>query len=207
MVVKSITTPGLPDVDKRKPIIRVYDNVLDSSTQRDLLLFLRAPGWTYGAYSADAPNPPRYWYKHFAGLNRDSGEVLDPVVFERQLELVAPPVARMWRHLEAGPMSGHTLARCYANGYPFGSEGSVHYDSDVPSHWTAIYYPHLEWSPDYAGETVFFDSDRTDIIASAYPRPNRLVVFRGIIPHVARAITRACPELRITLMFKTLGPP
>jgi SM-20-related protein len=29
------------------------------------------------------------------------------------------------------------------------------------------------------------------------------VVFPGLIPHVARGVSRTCPMLRITLMFKT----
>ncbi|MGH7016591.1 MAG: hypothetical protein ACRED8_05840, partial [Caulobacteraceae bacterium] len=96
------------------------------------------------------------------------------------------------------------LTRCYANGYPSGAEGGVHLDSNLPTHFTAIYYPHLAWNPNWAGETLFFDAEGADVIAAVYPRPNRLAVFPGVIPHVARAVSRACPELRITLMFKTL---
>jgi hypothetical protein len=32
---------------------------------------------------------------------------------------------------------------------------------------------------------------------------DRLVIFRGNYPHVARGVSRTCPALRITLMFKT----
>jgi SM-20-related protein len=53
------------------------------------------------------------------------------------------------------------------------------------------------------GETVFFNQEETDIIASIYPKPNRLVMFQGTIPHTARGVSRICPVLRITLMFKT----
>jgi SM-20-related protein len=95
------------------------------------------------------------------------------------------------------------LMRCYANGYPSGAEGGVHLDSLEPNHFTAIYYPHPAWDPDWGGETVLFNNDRSDIVASVYPRPNRLVIFRGNVPHVARGVTRRCQELRITLMFKT----
>ena len=53
------------------------------------------------------------------------------------------------------------------------------------------------------GETVFFNREKTDIIACVYPKPNRLVIFRGNFPHVARGVSRTCPALRIALMFKT----
>ena len=96
------------------------------------------------------------------------------------------------------------LSRCYANGMPAGVEGALHLDSNVDTHLTTIYYPHLNWHPNFGGETVFFDRAGADIIASVYPRPNRIVMFSGTIPHVARPISRQGPDLRITLMFKTM---
>lgn len=121
-----------------------------------------------------------------------------------EAELAAIPLLQgLWRGLKDGPLAGHALTRCYANGYPWGTEGGLHRDAVQAGHYTSIYYPHLEWSPNWAGETVFFDDAEQDIIAAVHPRPNRLAVFPGTIPHVARAISRACPDLRITLMFKT----
>ena len=149
------------------------------------------------------PNPSRYWYKHLAGVARD-GEGLDSSAFEAALAQSTPQISALWNALKQGPLAGHALTRCYANGYPAGAEGGVHLDAHDAGHFTAIYYPHLEWKPAWAGETVFYNPAGDDILASAYPKPNRLVVFPGTIPHVARAITRECPHLRITLMFKTM---
>jgi SM-20-related protein len=78
-------------------------------------------------------------------------------------------------------------------------------DSSVPTHFTLVYYPHLSGHPNYGGETVFFDPSGSDIIAAVYPRPKRLVAFPGTMPHVARGVSRKCPDLRVTLMFKTAG--
>jgi SM-20-related protein len=186
--------------------ILAYDDVLDLEEQGRLFAFLKLPGWAFGAFSESGANPSRYWYKHFGGVVRDGREALDSVAFEREIESNAPLVAAMWKKLQARVLVGHALTRCYANGYPLGAEGGVHFDSNISSHFTAIYYPHLQWSPNYAGETVFFEKDGGDMLASVYPKPNRLVVFPGTIPHAARPITRSCPELRITLMFKTVGP-
>ena len=111
----------------------------------------------------------------------------------------------MWARLSSTVLKDHRLSRCYANSYPDGAEGALHTDSNIASHLTAIYYPHLEWHPNYAGETVFFDAVSGEILTAIYPRPNRLVIFPGTIPHVARAASRACPSVRTTLMFKTTG--
>lgn len=183
--------------------IAIYDEFLGPEDQREILSFLSGPGWAFGAYSDTTPGASRYWYKHFAGIIRDGAENNDPLEFERQLNQSAPPVAKVWRKLHGGVLSGHSLSRCYANGYPSGSEGGVHMDSNIAEHFTSIYYPHTAWDPNFAGETVFFKQDGSDIIAAVYPKPNRLVVFPGMIPHVARGVSRTCGQLRITLMFKT----
>jgi SM-20-related protein len=88
---------------------------------------------------------------------------------------------------------------------PAGVGGGLHRDSNDPAHLTLIYYPNLAWSPRDAGETLFYDDAEQDVIRAVTPRPNRLVVFRGTIPHVARPISSHAGTDRITLMFKTLG--
>ena len=186
--------------------IRVIDDLLPLAEQTALYGWLKGPGWSFGASSDMGPNPSRYWYKHFAGVARE-GEPLDPVTIEADLAMRAPMVSALWSALKAGPLAGHLLTRCYANGYPAGAEGGVHVDAILPNHFTAIYYPHLEWRAAWAGETVFFTDSQDEIVASAYPKPNRIVCFQGTIPHVARPITRDCPLLRITLMFKSMTSP
>ena len=183
--------------------IRIYDQALSPPEQQALLAFLLLPSWGFGAYSSESPGASRYWYKHFAGYARDSHESGEPEMFEAALVSAAPLVSKMWHKLNNGVLAGHSLTRCYANAYPYGSEGGVHLDSNMNHHYTTIYYPHTDWHPDYAGETVFFNSDQTDIQASVYPKPNRLIIFKGVIPHSARGVSRVCPTLRVTLMFKT----
>ena len=97
------------------------------------------------------------------------------------------------------------LIRCYANGTTYGSDGTIHIDSKSDRGFTSVYYSHPAWYPRWAGETVIFNDDKSDIVASVYPKPNRLVVFAGNAPHVARGVSRTCPVLRVTLMFKTLA--
>jgi SM-20-related protein len=184
--------------------IAIFDDFLGREAQQEIFEFLSSPGWAFGAYSDPAPGASRYWSKHFAGIVRDGREKNDPIEFEQQLARNAPPVARMWAGLRTGVLSGHVLSRCYANGYPSGAEGGVHIDSNLAEHFTSIYYPHTSWHPNFAGETLFFNEDATDIIAAVYPKPNRLAVFPGMMPHAARGVGRTCQQLRITLMFKTV---
>ena len=190
---------------RQAPAIHVVDNVLAEPDRAAIHDFLRGPGWAFGVHSDSAPDASRYWYKHFAGHQRD-GEERSVEATAEELK-AAPPVNWLWERLTATHLCGHVLMRSYANGYTSGVEGALHLDSLEPNHFTTIYYPHPAWDPNFAGETVFFNADRTDIIGSVYPKPNRMVVFRGDIPHVARGVSRRCVDLRITLMFKTAVPP
>jgi SM-20-related protein len=182
--------------------IQAIDNFLPLAEQAALWNFLRSPGWSFGAFSADAGH--RYFYKHFAGIKQSPNELDDPGAVERELAQY-PLVEQLWARLKAGPLRGQKLGRCYANGMPPGAEGGVHLDSNVSDHYTAIYYPHPEWNADMAGETLFFNPTRDEILGAVYPKPNRLVIFPGTIPHVARPMSSRVNDLRITLMFKTVG--
>jgi SM-20-related protein len=183
--------------------ISVRDNFLGVEAQKAVWEYLKGPGWAFGAYS-DQERGSRYFYKHFAGYRLDPQAEGGPGAFEDELREASPLIAEVWDQLRQGPLKGHVLSRCYANGMPAGVEGALHLDSNVDTHLTTIYYPHLSWHPNFGGETVFFDKSGADIVAAVYPRPNRIVMFSGTIPHVARPISRQGPDLRITLMFKTM---
>jgi SM-20-related protein len=186
----------------RAPLILARDNFLPDDEHRAIWEYLSGPGWAFGAYSDGVG--ARYFYKHFAGFRRADGEYADAEEIEAELEPYAL-VAAVWKRLKAGPFAGHSLSRVYANGMPAGIEGGVHLDSTIDTHLTAIYYPHLSWDAGRGGETLFFNSDGTDVIGVGYPKPNRLVIFSGTVPHVARPMSSRSNDLRITLMFKTLG--
>ncbi len=186
------------------PRISVFDGLLKPAEQQAVWAYLNQPGWAYGGYSSADAAGDRYLYKHFAGYVKDGGEARTAAEIEDELAQNAPILAQMWQALKTGPLQGNALARCYANGMPGGVEGALHLDSNIESHLTCIYYAHPEWKPDFGGETVLFNPAGDDIIGSIYPRPNRLAVFAGTIPHVARPMSRRCNGLRISLMFKTM---
>jgi SM-20-related protein len=182
----------------------IFDNFLSPHDHAAIWDFLNRPGWAHGGTSTQDAATDRYFYKHFAGYVRDGRENREVRAIEDELAESAPILAQMWGRLKAGPLKGQALARCYANGMSGGVEGSLHLDSNIESHLTSIYYPHSEWSPNLAGETLLFNSTGDEVVAAIYPRPNRLAVFAGTIPHVARPMSRRSTDLRITLMFKTM---
>ena len=186
-----------------QPAISIFDGFLAPADHRAVFDFLSQPGWAFGAFSDGDPDPPRYFYKHFAGFFADGREARTPHQIEEELRAASPLLANFWDALKRGPLRGQALARCYANGMPSGVEGGVHLDSNIDDHLTTIYYPHPEWKPNFGGETLFFNADASDLTSALYPKPNRLAIFSGAIPLVARPTSSRFTQLRITLMFKT----
>ena len=131
-----------------------------------------------------------------------------PEVYEcgGELSETAPLIYDAWLTVRDKIFAGHRLVRCYANAMAYGMDGTVHTDSSDPGNYTAVYYPHERWSPNWGGETMFYNREESRIVGCFYPRPNSVVVFDGRIPHRANGVTRSYAGMRITLMFKTEKP-
>lgn len=187
--------------------IAKYDDCVRDADRALIYDFLAQPGWGFGWKSDPMTDRYSFFHKHFAGMispdHYESSNIGSQPDCSEELGRNAPLLLGFWRALNSTVMKGHRLVRCYANGQTYGSEGTVHTDSVAANSYTLIYYPHEIWTPNWGGETVFLDEMRSDILASIYPKPNRLISFPGRIPHVARGVTRSCPLMRITLMFKT----
>ena len=182
-------------------LLVTIDDMLPELQRQEVFNFLRGGGWRFGWKSSRKTDAYSFWHLHFAG-HRNAGEQT-PYPCADELQKNAPLIFKVWSGLADTVFRGHTLMRCYANAHAYGGDGTLHTDSTDPDSRTAVYYPHGVWWPNWAGETVVFNADKSDIIAAVYPRPNRMVVFPGYLPHVARGVSRTCPELRIVLVFKT----
>jgi SM-20-related protein len=191
------TPAPLPDLFK-------IDDLLPEPQRKSVDDFLRMRGWKFGHKSSAKRDTYSFWSKHFAG-HRDE-QTREYYDCAEELKKTSPMLFAFWTYLRRTLLKERTLVRCYANAQAYGSDGTIHTDSKKDESYTAVYYPHAEWHPSWGGDTVIFNADKSDIVAAVYPKPNRLLVFKGNIPHVARGVSRICPELRITLMFKTGVP-
>ena len=66
---------------------------------------------------------------------------------------------------------------------------------------TIVVYMNREWRREWGGETIIYTADN-DIELAQLPRYNRAVMFEGHKWHCARSVTRICPALRVTVVFK-----
>jgi SM-20-related protein len=181
--------------------VLVDDALVPRGLQKRLAELTALPIWAYGWKSNPRKDRYSYWHAHFAG-----GGARNRRNCEAELASVPElaPVLDLWRRLNSGPLAGHEPLRVYANSHTFGVEGYVHADSrDTQNYFSTIYFAHPVWHHNWSGETVFYSRDRRDILTSVYPKPGRVVTFPGAMPHCARAPSRDCPELRITVVIKT----
>lgn len=99
------------------------------------------------------------------------------------------------------------LTRSYSNRHTFGTEGYIHTDTEREQDYTALIYMNKEWNANWGGETTFYNKELTHIVDAVLPSYARLVIFSGVVPHCARAVSRVCPQVRTTLMFKASIDP
>jgi hypothetical protein len=158
--------------------------------------------WTYGWLSDKDKAPFSHWNHDFLKTKSTNQEDQQQILIDHQAH---GPIRDLWLKLKADTLKDHGLVRCYANAHTFGIEGYPHTDSRTPGNYTTICYINPGWKPEWAGETVFFN-DLGDIAHAILPKPARVITFDGRIIHTARGLSRICPAMCVTLMFKTIAP-
>ena len=181
--------------------VLVFDDAVPVDLQEKLSSFVAQPIWRYGWHSNGRNDRYCFWHAHFAG---GDGRSRRDCTSELEANETASPVIELWKFLKSGILAGHEPLRVYANAHTYGIEGYVHTDStDEENYFTTIYYAHEVWRKNWSGELMFFERVGDEIANAVYPRPGRLLLFPGSIPHMAHAPSRECPELRISVVIKT----
>ena len=179
----------------------VTEDFVPKELQQAMAVLTRQPIWQYGWRSNIRRERFCYWHCHIAGGDGDSRENCEEEFAANKRFSAAYAVFKL---LQQGPLRGHEPLRVYMNAHTYGVEGYVHQDNkDTENYFSTIFYAHPVWHQNWSGETVFYNRDETDILASVFPKPGRAATFHGAIPHSARAPSRDCSELRAVLVFKT----
>lgn len=179
----------------------ITDDAVPLSLQQAISKLTRESIWAYGWRSNARRDRYCYWHAHIAGGDGISRRNCEAELAQSSQYSAAYALFKL---LQQGPLKGHEPLRVYLNSHTFGVEGYVHQDNkDTENYFSTVYYAHPVWHQNWAGDTVFYNRDETDILMSVFPRPGRAVTFHGAIPHCARAPSRDCNELRVSLVIKT----
>lgn len=172
----------------------LLDNFFPTDLYNSLKAVAQLSPMTYGSRSNRSTDPHGHWsWKPLHDKSQNLADLTD------ELSGYGSPLHEGWKFLRGGPCQGMKLLRCYVNGYTYGTDGYFHTDSERADELTVITYICDTWARDWAGETV---CDNGKTYWSYLPRPNRTVIIPSNMLHAARAVSRKCPELRTTLMYK-----
>jgi hypothetical protein len=178
--------------------IRVVDGCLPPNIYDDLARFVAGTPMEYGSRSKPRDDHGHWINQFIAAGPENLADVSAILTNTPQYQ----PLDAAWRFLHEAHLSDSVLIRCYLNGYTYGTDGYFHTDSQRADQQTTILFMNEEeWQPDWAGETVFLDQNG-DILRSVLPRKNRAILFPGDVPHAGRGVSRQCPLLRKTLIYK-----
>ena len=93
-----------------------------------------------------------------------------------------------------------TVHMVYMLGHTHGMEQQTHTDD---GDLTMIYYPDLNWKPEWGGGTMVYNDPTQNIIDDHVTyKGNRLVVFDAWRKHQGQPISKQCHELRKIIVFK-----
>ena len=158
--------------------IQVYDDFFDKDTHNEIFNRLMKPNW--GISGGNEGKPEIFW--HYDDLEKQ--EYFSDYLYN----LICKKVNMNFKSVE----------RIYANGQTACQCGTPHYDD---GDLTFLYYPSPVWDTNWQGHLMFMD-ENDEVVRVVEHKPNRAVLFPGIIKHYADAPHRWFNGLRISLAYK-----
>ena len=119
---------------------------------------------------------------------------IDPRRGDRLMLMLAAKAREVMASLGIGTGG---IYRIYANLNLFGDFQFAHRDGDG---WTALLFANPEWWADWGGEFIAYSGLAYDHAIS--PRPGRMLIFDGLIPHRGGVPSNFCHAPRISIAIK-----
>lgn len=180
-------------------MIRVIDHAIPGDLLRMVAEAVTGLAFRYGWSSNKTLHPFCHWNHNIALSGRKNTEDVSARL-DRKKQY--GPIRDWWDFLQKDVIGPADMLRCYVNAHTFGVEGYPHIDSKRPGETTALMYLNPMWRREWAGETEVFDEAGVEIVQAVMPRFGRILIFPSERYHVARSVTRMCPEARLTLVTK-----
>jgi Rps23 Pro-64 3,4-dihydroxylase Tpa1-like proline 4-hydroxylase len=170
-------------------ICDIYDNVLEQNDAEEIQEKMKSLMWGYD-YNSVRGGINKHWHIF-------CGEEL----IEQEYSFLAPiwlTAKKKYDFEEKYKVK--QFKRVYCNAHTHGIEPHLHRDD---GDFTMIYYPRLDWKPEWMGGTAIWNEQENEIEKYVNYIGNRLFVFDASLPHQAMTVSRQCYELRTCVVFKT----
>jgi hypothetical protein len=98
----------------------------------------------------------------------------------------------------------YAINRSYVNYATHGTVDLIHEDCAyyIKDNFTILQFGNFYWTSNWHGETVFYDSNMSEILFSCSLKPGRIIVFDSSIPHSARQPSKIAEYPRYTIAMK-----
>ena len=173
-------------------ICDIFDDVLEPHVAEYIQNEIRKVYWKYDYNSNKKIGIQPHWHV-FCGENEEE-------VIENNYDYLLPiwqAAAYKLKLEEKYLIIG--WKRLYMNAHTFGVEPHMHIDD---GDFTMMYYPRLDWKPEWMGGTAIWDDAGNNISGYSNYIGNRLMIFPAKNNHQAMPVSRFCYELRPVVVFK-----
>ena len=167
-------------------MIKIYDDVVEDHVAQLISAKMKDVVWKYD-YHSNKEHKSLHWHV----LCGNSGQQITANGFDWVMPIWT---SAMLKYEFRNTYNVDTFKRIYMNAHTHGVEPVMHKDD---GDFTMIYYPRMDWKPEWGGGTLI-DGELVPYIG------NRLVVFDAFLPHMAMPVPRECYELRSVIVFKTV---
>ena len=169
------------DINNRK--LYIEDNCFSRAYQETFYNYA-ATNDNYKLGFGDTDAIERQQYKYYTS-NMVEQELLQTKLFD---ELYKTEIGQIIKNKQ--------LLRCTINS---STASQVNFAHTHPDQLSLLYYINLDWKPEWAGETLFYNEAVNEIEFTSIYKPNRIILFEGEIPHSLRCQSVAAPEYRFSL--------
>lgn len=168
--------------------ITIYDDVLDYADRSDFYEFVsrslfktRGTDTVYLEHSSD-----RSLLSSYSGQDLINSKILSFPEMKPILEKV----------------EGYEYIQIRVNLCTFNDKNHFHTDSSNKNSLTLLYYPNMEWHPEWGGLTMFANDDISDLEYVSFYKPGRFILFDGTIPHCISPPTSIAPAFRYSFVIQ-----
>ena len=173
-------------------ICDIFDDVLEPHVAELIQNEIKKVHWKYDYNSNKAIGIQPHWHV-YCGQNSDEVSkkgydyllpIWDAVNYKYKLEEQYSIIG--WKRL-------------YMNSHTFGVEPHMHRDD---GDFTMMYYPRMDWKPEWLGGTAIWDNEGKNIDRYCSYIGNLVLIFPAQNNHQAMPVSKFCYELRPVVVFK-----
>jgi hypothetical protein len=179
-MIKKAVTKRVVSVDGRN--VHFFDGAVDFSEREKIYSVVRNSYFKIGNEDADAieSSASKYMCSYYSPQDVDATGIMAAIADTPVFQSIA----------------GLPMARAHVN---MSTPSDTHWAHTHKGQIVLLYYINKHWKHDWAGETLFFNDDLSEVECASVYTPGRIIVFDGDIPHSVRPQAASAPTYRFTL--------